>query len=79
MTELKTLKDIRILPFGFIEREDTVKRSDLRQEAIKRAKSYLNTLRTSPAFKIDSIAKHFLMGQLQEIMEFANITEEDLK
>ena len=69
MTELKTLKDI---PFKYLEQEDE---EMLRQEAIKKAKHY--TYKANQKGLEDRDVMYWTARRV-EVMEFNNITEEDL-
>jgi len=84
MSDPKTLKD-------FKEENNWVNIVDLRKEAIKRAKHYISLLGDaklscisygSPYFKFGkskSADDMNFIGRIAEIVEFNNLTEEDLK
>jgi len=84
MSDPKTLKD-------FKEENNWVNIVDLRKEAIKRAKHYISLLGDAklscisygvPFFKFGkskSADDMNFIGRIAEIVEFNNLTEEDLK
>ena len=74
MTELKTLKDIKgIIPP--MSRDRFVEVDELKHEAIKWVKKWFNESKTA----IDREKWNFYIGKAHSLMEFHNITEEELK
>ena len=77
MTELKTLKDIKF-HWGYIDSDkgdilgDLDIKKQLKAEVVKRAKQCIRNIK-------DKHYKTFNKGRLWEIMDFNNLTPEDLQ
>ena len=84
MTKFKTLKDMKGYYLGFEKTKDIggkekplgVAKDELKQEATKRAKSY--TIKANKKGLKDYEIRYWTARRI-EVMEFNNLTEEDLK
>lgn len=84
MTELKTLKDFRMECHNGDVYLQAVWKKDVKQEAIKWVKHYQDRIfhlneRVNKGLKIEKMELWELIGKSNALMDFNNITEEDLK
>ncbi len=76
-TELKTLKNIDKDCYTYAEHQEIIE--DIRAEAIKRAKELDKKMDECKKGELEEIKFLYYKGRFDEVMEFNNLTDEDLK